>query len=79
MDKWLRKSPSQSYREQAAPAELVHVVDLDKMSDDSDDDAKSYLDETLAHVLEELPQATLAAHARKCSMSRSSESKVDDS
>ena len=45
-------SPSQWRKEQAAPAELVHVVDLDEMSDDSDDDVKSDLDdsETLAHV-----------------------------
>ena len=81
MDKWLRKSPSQSRREQAAPAELVHIVDLDEMCYDSDDDAKSDLDdsETLAHVPEELPQATPAAHARERSMSRSSKSKADDS
>ena len=53
-------SPSQSRREQAAPAELVHVVDLDEMSDDPDDDVKSDLDdsETLAHVLEELPNSS---------------------
>ena len=39
-------SPSQSRWEQAAPAELVHVVDLDEMSDDSDDDVKSDLDDS---------------------------------
>ena len=77
----LRKSPSQSRREQTSPAELVHVVDLDEMSNDSDDDVKSHLNdsETLAHVLEELPKLTPAAHARECSMSRSSKSKADDS
>ena len=44
----------------------MHVVDLDEMSDDSDDDVKSDLDdsETLAHVLEELPKDTPAVHAR---------------
>ena len=74
-------SPSQSRRQQAAPAELVHVVDLDEMFDDSDDDVKSDLDdsETLAHVLEELPKATPAVHARERSMSRSSKFKADDS
>ena len=43
------------------------------MSDDSDDDVKSDLDdsETLAHVLEELPKATPAVHTRERSMSKS--------
>ena len=74
-------SPSQSRREQAAPAELVYVVDVDEMSDDSGDDVKSDLDdsETLAHALEELPRATPAVHARERSISRNSKSKADDS
>ena len=59
----------------------MHVVDLDEMSDDSDDDVKIDLDdsETLAHVLEELSRATPDVHARERSMSRSSKSKADDS
>ena len=51
------------------------------MSDDSDDDVKSDLDdsETLAHALEKLPKASPAVHARERSMSRSSKFNADDS